>query len=262
MKKYLLMLSVLLPAMAIGQGKIHTPKHMNIQMVYVKGGTFFRGCDDPKYSGPEFADEKPVHRVSITSYNIGKYEITQGQWKLLMGILPESYNGVDYINKDCDDCPVVMVNYEEVLEFIRRLNDKYPGKDYRLPTELEWEFAARGGKYTGNYTYSGSNKLSTVSWYGKRKGATHPIGQKEPNELGIYDMSGNVAEWCTDWYDPDYYKTTLDAMDPKGPMDGEKKVVRGGSFYTEAVECRIYKRGNYKPKTRRWDLGFRLATDN
>lgn len=255
-KKLLLFTLLTTGSLAWGQGNI------NVQMVYVKGGNFFRGCDDIRYSSKEYEDERPVHRVNITSFNIGKYEITQGQWRKLMGILPESYIGENYINKDCDDCPVVMVNYEEVQEFIRRLNEKYPGKNYRLPTELEWEYAARGGKYSGKYTYAGSNKLSTVGWYGKAKGATHPIGQKEPNELGIYDMSGNVSEWCTDWYDKDYYKGTLDATDPKGPATGEMKVVRGGSFFEDASRCRTVFRDHYLPKTRRWDLGFRLATDN
>lgn len=233
-----------------------------MQMVYVKGGYFFRGCDDPKYSSDEYQDERPVHRVNVTSFSIGKYEITQGQWRTLMGMLPASYSGTDFVNKDCDDCPVVHVNYEEVQEFIDRLNAKYPGKNYRLPTELEWEYAARGGKYSGKYTFAGSNKLGTVGWYGKPKGAPHPIGKKEPNELGIYDMSGNASEWCSDWYDADYYKTTLDAVDPKGPATGDKKVVRGGSYYDDDARCRSVFRNHFLPKTRRWDLGFRLATDN
>lgn len=235
--------------------------NLAVQMVYVKGGSFFRGCEDPKYKGEEYANERPEHRVTITSYYISKYEITQGLWRRLMGILPAAYHGVDYINKDCDECPVVKVNYEDVQEFIRRLNEA-TGKTYRLPTELEWEFAARGGKYTAGYTYSGSNKLSDVAWYGKPKSATHPVGQKEPNELGIYDMSGNVMEWTTDWYDPDYYKTTVDAVDPKGPETGKLKVVRGGSYYDEPVECRNVYRNRLAPNVRQWNLGFRLAMDN
>lgn len=237
-------------------------RNLNVQMVYVKGGTFFRGSDDPKYNDPEFDNEKPVHRITVTSFYIGKYEITQGQWKKLMGILPPSYTGIDYINKGCDDCPIVKVNYEDVQEFIRRLNEKFPGKNYRLPTELEWEFAARGGNYTGKYRYAGANKLSTVGWYGRRRGAPHPVGQKEPNELGIYDLSGNVSEWCSDWYDADYYKTTLDAIDPKGPETGEEKVLRGGSYYDKDEVCRTVYRDHISPEKRRWNIGFRLATDN
>jgi len=234
---------------------------LNVQMVYVKGGNFFRGCDDPKYNTEEFANEKPVHRVNVSSYSISKYEITLGQWKTVMGILPQSYMGVDYVNKDCNECPVVKVTYAEVQDFIKRLNEK-TGKNYRLPTELEWEFAARGGKYSGNYKYAGSNKLATVAWYGKKKGAPHPVGEKEPNELGIYDMSGNVMEWCTDWYDGEYYRTTIDAVDPKGPETGEMKIVRGGSYYDDEKECRTVYRNRLAPANSRWNLGFRLAMDN
>lgn len=255
-KRFLLLPVLFSGLMSFAQGNI------NVQMVYVKGGYFFRGSDDRKYLGEEYENEKPVHRVNVTSFAISKYEITQGQWRTLMGILPTPYNGADYANKDCDNCPVVKVSYDDVQEFIRRLNEKYPGKNYRLPTELEWEYAARGGKYSGNYTYAGSNKLSSVGWYGRPKGATHPIGEKEPNELGIYDMSGNVLEWCSDWYDPEYYKTTLDAVDPKGPATGEKKVARGGSYYDDDAVCRTVYRSRFTPKTRQWNLGFRLATDN
>jgi formylglycine-generating enzyme required for sulfatase activity len=255
-KRFLLLPVLFSGLVSLAQGNI------NVQMVYVKGGYFFRGSDDRKYLSEEYENEKPVHRVNVTSFAISKYEITQGQWRTLMGILPTPYNGADYANKDCDNCPVVKVSYDDVQEFIKRLNEKYPGKNYRLPTELEWEYAARGGKYSGNYTYAGSNKLSSVGWYGRPKGATHPIGEKEPNELGIYDMSGNVLEWCSDWYDADYYKTTLDAVDPKGPAAGEKKVARGGSYYDDDAVCRTVYRSRFTPKTRQWNLGFRLATDN
>lgn len=257
MKKKFLSLAVLICS-SLAYGQTST---LNMPMVYIKGGNFFRGSDDSKYNDPEFDNEKPVHRVNVSSFSICKYEVTQGQWKLLMGMLPEAYVGVDYANKDCNDCPVVKVSYEEVQEFIRRLNEK-TGKSYRLPTELEWEFAARGGKYSGNYRYAGSNKLVTVGWYGKSRGATHPVGQKEPNELGLYDMSGNVMEWCADWYDPEYYRTTIDAVDPKGPETGEEKVVRGGSFFTDDKVCRTVYRSHYAPGVSRWDIGFRLAMDN
>ena len=256
MKKQLLSLTVLFASL-VAHGQAGT----NIQMVYVKGGNFFRGCDDPKYNTPEYDNEKPVHRVNVSSFSLSKYEITQGLWKSVMGIMPQSYVGVDYVNKECNECPVVRVNYAEVQEFIKRLNEK-TGKSYRLPTELEWEFAARGGKYSGNFRYAGSNKLVTVGWSGRKKGATHPIGQKEPNELGIYDLSGNVAEWCSDWYDGEYYRTTIDAVDPKGPETGDKKVVRGGSYFDEDPACRTVYRASLSPETRRWDVGFRLAADN
>ena len=235
---------------------------INVQMVYVKGGNFFRGCDDPHYSDAEYDNEKPVHRVNLTSFSISKFEITQGQWRTIMGILPLSYQGVDYANKDCGNCPVVKVSYDDIQEFIKKVNLKYPGRNYRLPTELEWEYAARGGKYSGGFKYSGSDKLNEVGWFGHRKGATHPVGQKKANEIGLFDMSGNVMEWCSDWYDGDYYKTTIDAFDPKGPASGDKKVVRGGSYFDSDDACRNVYRERLAPNTRQWNLGFRLAMDN
>jgi len=233
---------------------------LNIQMVYIKGGSFYMGCDDPHYSGDKYFNERPLHRVFISSYYIGKYEVTNSQWRAIMGIYPPAYNGVDYGNKNCDDCPVVKVNFDEIQEYIRRLNIK-TGKHYRLPTETEWEYAAKGGKYTANYKYAGSNNINEVAWFGHRNGTTHIIGQKKPNELSIFDMSGNVAEWCTDWYGEEYYTGTVDSLDPKGPLKGTERVVRGGSYYDEEDVCRIVDRSRFVPKTSQWDLGFRLAMD-
>jgi sulfatase modifying factor 1 len=232
----------------------------NIQMIYVKGANFYMGCDDPAYHDDKYANERPLHRVHIGSYYIGKYEVTNGEWRAVMGIYPPAYNGVDYGNKTCDDCPVVKVSWDDVQEFIRRLNKK-TGKTYRLPTETEWEYASRGGNYTKNYKYSGSNTLNEVGWWGKRNGATHPVGTKKPNELSIYDMSGNAIEWCEDWYGEDYYSGVIDATDPKGPEKGTQRVVRGGSFFTDDDPCRSVFRSFFVPDTRQWDLGFRLAMD-
>lgn len=233
---------------------------INIQMVFVKGGSFFMGCDDHKFLAEEYNNEKPLHRVSVGSYYIGKYEVTLGQWRHIMGIKPPAYTGVDYGNKDCDKCPVVKVSWDDAQEFIKRLNAK-TGKHYRLPTETEWEFAARGGKYSKGYDYAGSNKLSDVGWYGKANSTTHPVGKKEPNELSIYDMSGNVLEWCQDWYGEDYYKKTVDEVNPKGPAKGDKRVLRGGSYFDDAPVCRNVYRSRFTPETQQWNIGFRLAMD-
>jgi formylglycine-generating enzyme required for sulfatase activity len=238
------------------QGDIH-----NIQMIFVKGGNFYMGCDDKQYSAPEFDNERPVHRVSVSSYYIGKYEVTLKQWREVMGRNPESYNGVEYGNKKCDDCPVVKVNYEDIQTFITKLNELNPGKHYRLPTETEWEYAARGGKYSENYKYSGSNKINDIGWYGKENSTTHIVGQKKPNELSIFDMTGNVAEWCSDWYDSTYYDKTINALNPKGPEKGNKKVLRGGSYFDDDVICRNVYRSRMDPKVRQWNIGFRLALD-
>jgi len=239
------------------QGDIH-----NIQMVFVKGGTFYMGCDDKQYAASEFDNERPIHRVSISSYYIGKYEVTLKQWKEVMGRTPPSYNGVEYGNKKCEECPVVKVDYDEILDFIKKLNDLNPGKHYRLPTETEWEFAARGGKYSHNYKYAGSNKISEVAWYGKENSTTHIAGQKKPNELLIFDMTGNVSEWCSDWYDSTYYDKTINALNPKGAEKGNKKVLRGGSYFDDDIVCRNVYRSHMLPKTKQWNIGFRLAYDN
>ena len=252
---------VLLFALALTSLRGYCQADLNFQMIAVKGGSFFMGCDDAKYLAKEYDDERPYHRVSLTPYYIGKYEVTNGQWRKLMGIYPPAYNGVNYANKDCDDCPVVMVNWDDAQEFINKLNVKFPGKHYRLPTETEWEYAARGGRYASGNTYPGSNRLKDVAWYGKPDGATHPIGKKDPNELGIYDLAGNVSEWLADWYGEDYYKNTIDEISPKGPKAGEKRVVRGGSYYDDDVTCRSVYRDKLDPETRKWNLGFRLAMD-
>ena len=257
-KKSLLLCAGLLAGVAsFGQKS----KDLLIQMIFVKGGNFYMGYDDPQFHSAEYDNERPVHRVHVSDFYIGKYEVTLGQWKKVMGVYPAAYNGVDYANKDCDDCPVVKVNWDDVQEFIKRLNEKYPGKNYRLPSETEWEFAARGGKYSKKYLYSGSDKLSMVGWYGKKNSAAHPVGQKQPNEIGIYDLAGNVAEWCADWYDEGYYSTTTDATDPKGPKTGQFRIARGGSYYDDDAMCRSVNRGRYLPETRQWNLGFRLAFD-
>jgi formylglycine-generating enzyme len=232
----------------------------NIQMIFVKGATFYMGCDDHKFLAEEFDNEKPLHRVSINSYFIGKYEVTLGQWRYITGVVPPAYIGVDYGNKDCDNCPVVKVSWDDIQDFIKKLNAK-TGKNYRLPTEAEWEFAARGGKYGKGYKYSGSNKPGEVGWFGKPNSTTHPVGKKEPNELSIFDMTGNVIEWCADWYGDDYYKKTIDAINPKGPEKGDKRILRGGSYSDDDVICRNVYRSRLVPTTRQWNIGFRLALD-
>jgi sulfatase modifying factor 1 len=235
--------------------------YKNIQMVYIKGGSYFQGCDDHRYLTEEYDNEKPLHRVTLSSYYIGKFEFTLGQYRSLMGIRPIPYQGSDYGNKDCDNCPVVKLSWDEVMEVIKKLNEK-TGKHYRLPTEAEWEFAARGGKYSKNLDYPGSNKLSEVAWFGKANGTTHPVGEKLANELSIFDMGGNVAEFCADWYASDYYGKTIDAIDPKGPAKGDKKVLRGGSYLESSTGCRSAGRAMAKPNLRQWDYGFRLAMDS
>jgi formylglycine-generating enzyme required for sulfatase activity len=203
-------------------------------MVYVSGGTFAMGCTSEQGSSC-YDDEKPAHYVTVSSFHIGKYEVTQAQWKLLMGSNPSGFQG--------DNRPVENVSWDDAQAFIRKLNAE-TGKNYRLPTEAEWEYAARGGNRSSGYKYSGSSYLADVAWFTDNSGAqTHPVGTKNANELGIHDMSGNVWEWCQDWYD----------------SSNRYRVARGGSWGSSAGSCRVAARTSASPDNRSGYLGFRLA---
>ncbi|MBL7817297.1 MAG: SUMF1/EgtB/PvdO family nonheme iron enzyme [Saprospiraceae bacterium] len=213
-------------------------------MVDVKGGTFQMGSN-------EYDDEKPIHSVTVSDFAIGKYEVTQKQWRDVMGSDPPELNF-----KGCDQCPVENVSWNDIQEFLQKLNQK-TGKKYRLPTEAEWEYAARGGNKSRGYTYSGSNTVGDVAWYTDNSGyKTHPVGTKGANELGIHDMSGNVWEWCSDWYG-DYSNAAV--SNPMGAAKGSYRVFRGGSWLRNAVLCRVASRNNSTPTARSLYLGFRLA---
>lgn len=189
---------------------------VNIDMVYVQGGTFMMGKD------ASVDDEKPKHSVTLSSYYIGKYEVTQALWKAVMGgsIPSQSYAG------EGDNKPVANINYAQIQEFIRRLNSA-TGKHFRLPTEAEWEFAARGGNQSRGYKFSGSNDASEVAWFNVSDHHSRPVGTKKPNELGIYDMSGNLEEWTADYWSK---YTSSPQTNPKGGRSG-KRVVRGGGYW-------------------------------
>ncbi len=215
--------------------------------VLVQGGSFDMGCT-PEQQGC-FPDEKPVHQVTVNSYYIGRYEVTQAQWQAVMGNNPSFFQG-------CDQCPVESVSWEDVQDFIRRLNER-TGRNYRLPTEAEWEFAARGGNNSLGYQYAGGSNLGDVAWYeGNAGGKTHPVGQKRPNELGLYDMSGNVWEWCHDWYG---VYTPSAQTNPRGPANGSGRVDRGGSWDRVPQRCRVAYRGGVEAVGRYNVLGLRLA---
>jgi len=218
-------------------------------MVPVKGGTFLMGSPDGDKDAEN--DEKPQHSVTLSDFSIGKYEVTQAQWRAVMGKDPEELNF-----KGCDQCPVEGVSWNDVQNFLKTLNAK-TGKKYRLPTEAEWEYASRGGNQSRGYIYAGSNALAEVAWYYDNSGSkTHPINQKKANELGLYDMSGNVYEWCQDWHG-DYSSTAQ--TNPKGAVSGSNRVIRGGGWYFLAGHCRVSIRYSYAPADRFSALGFRLA---
>jgi len=219
------------------------------EMVLVEGGTFSMGCSDEQ-SDCSVA-EYPLHEVTLSSFYIGKYEVTQAEYEAVMGSNPSSFNS-------CSDCPVEGVSWDDVQEFLRRLNDKM-GEKYRLPTEAEWEYAARGGNKSKGYQYSGSNSISSVGWYEDNSvNKIHPVGQKEPNELGLYDLSGNIVEWCQDRYDKKYYATSP-ASNPKGPERGRYRISRGGSWISPGGYCRVAIRSYSRPGSRIVNLGFRVA---
>ena len=223
-----------------------TVNGIKYNMVWVDGGTFRMGATSEQ--GSEISDEKPVHSVTLSGYYIGKTEVTQALWKAVMGINPSRFKG-DYL-------PVENVSWDDCQEFIRKLNSM-TGQNFRLPTEAEWEFACRGGNNSRGYKYSGSNYIDNVAWYDGNSGdKTHPVATKSPNELGIYDMSGNVWEWCADWYG-DY--SSGRQTNPKGPYGGSGRVNRGGSWYNFARNCRSSIRIDDYPTYRDDLLGLRLA---
>ena len=207
-----------------------TVEGVTFEMVRVEGGTFTMGATAEQGSDAD-SDEKPTHQVTLSSYSIGKTEVTQALWQAVMGSNPSYFKG--------SNLPVETVSWEDCQTFIRKLN-ALTGKNFRLPTEAEWEFAARGGNNSRGYKYSGSNTLSNVAWYDDNSSnKTHPVATKAPNELGIYDMSGNVYEWCNDWYD-DY--TSASQTNPTGPNSGLCRVGRGGSWRANARYCRVSSR--------------------
>ena len=231
-------------------------------LVLVTGGTFKMGCTSEQKDCGD--DEKPTHQVTLSDFYIGKYEVTQKLWTEIMGENPSYF-------KNGDNYPVEQVSWDDIQTFLSKLNTKYPNRNYRLPTEAEWEYAARGGgkevvfgngKNTldpkeANFNASAANKTS-YSLAGEYRQKTTPVGSFIPNAIGLYDMSGNVWEWCSDWYGSDYYKNSP-ATNPQGPTSGSFRVFRGGSWSDYPQYCRVAFRSGYSPDYRYNSIGFRLA---
>ena len=228
---------------------------MNLEMVYVKGGEFTMGCTEEQgwnIGGPasmrDSIREKYIRKTKLDSYHIGRYEVTQAQWKAVMGTDPSYFKG--------DNRPVECVSWNEAQEFCQKLSEQ-TGRKYVLPTEAMWEYAARGGVHKTKTKFAGSNDIEEVAWYGDNSGEeTHQVGKKKANALGIYDMSGNVFEWCSDWYMDRYDKA--DDYNPQGPASGSYRVIRGGNW-EDSVKCRVSSRTCTSPDGHHDSLGFRVA---
>lgn len=227
--------------------RIFKVKDVAFEMIPVEGGTFQMGATSEQGNAAS-SDEVPVHSVTLSEYYIGKTEVTQAMWKAVMGKNPSHFKG--------DSLPVESVSWEDCQVFIEKLN-KATGVNFRLPTEAEWEYAARGGKNSKGYIYSGNDTLPSVAWfYSNSKSKMHPVASKQPNELGIYDMSGNVWELCNDWYG----NYANDAQtNPMGPTFGDYRVLRGGGGGDDTKSCRVSFRGNSKPEIRSNSFGLRLC---
>ena len=228
-----------------GQNKVFTVNGVSFKMIAVKGGTFTMGATSEQTGAT--SDESPTHSVTLSDYYIGETEVTQELWSAVMGSNPSHFTG------DMQR-PVEKVSWDDCQTFISKLNE-LTGETFRLPTEAQWEYAARGGNQAQGRLYSGSNAIDDVAWY--HIGKTYPVKTKAPNELGIYDMSGNVWEWCSDWFGAH----SSDAQtDPTGPATGSYRVVRGGSWTSDcATGCRVADRGGFTPAITGGGLGLRLA---
>ena len=231
------------------KNRTFTVNGVSFEMIAVEGGTFTMGATSEQGSDA-YDDEKPAHQVTLSSYYIGKTEVTQELWQAVMGSNPSKFSGTNL--------PVEKVSWEDCQSFVIKLNE-LTGKNFRLPTEAEWEYAARGGNKSNGFKFSGGNNIAEVAWYsGNGNKISHPVATKAPNELGIYDMSGNVWEWCSDWYSSSYY-TSSSQTNPTGPNSGSYRVYRGGSWSGNDRYCRVSHRDSNYPSYRFNYLGLRLA---
>ena len=240
---------------------IYTVNGVTFSMVDVQGGTFTMGATPEMGDHAWHPNDKPAHEVTLSSFSIGATEVTQELWVAVMGTNPSYYNGTGggrHIEDYGVDLkrPVENVSWNLCQTFIEKLNE-LTGQHFRLPTEAEWEFAARGGNKTQGYRYAGSNTVDDVAWYGANSdGMTHAVAGKKPNELGLYDMSGNVIEWCQDWYG-DYSAEAQ--TNPAGPESGEFRVMRGSHINDTEQIMFISRRSGFYPSVAVAQFGLRLA---
>lgn len=235
-------------AMTEEEFKTFTVDGVTFKMIFVKGGTFTMGATEEQ-GDDAWDNEKPIHNVTLDDYYIGETEVTQALWRAVMHRGNEGY----FRGKNR---PMEQISWDYCMEFLERISF-FTGQEFRLPTEAEWEFAARGGNKSKGYKYSGSNTLDDVAWYDKSGGKkTHDVAQKQPNELGLYDMSGNVAEWCQDWAGP--YGND-DQTNPTGPSRGTQRSIRGGGCWSwYSGYCRVSARDSNLPDFR-YAAGLRIV---
>lgn len=230
---------------------VDLPGGARVEMVKVRGGTFTMGNNERRGLKVNYEASQPEHRVTVGDYYIGRYEVTQAQWMAVMGENPAKATGNDSL-------PVEQVSWTAAQQFCAMLS-QMTGRRFRLPTEAEWEYAARGGAYSHDTPFAGAAAMASAGWYCvNSEGHTHPVGRQKANELGLYDMSGNVMEWCSDWMAP---YSAAESINPEGPADGESRVLRGGHYNSTSPGCTVYDRAWYLPTGSYEYYGLRLVME-
>lgn len=232
-------------------------RELEDNMVWVEGGSLTMGATRYQANTAN-RDETPAHQVTLSGFYISKYEVTQELWQVVMGTTIRQQRdkaGASSLDGEGANYPMYYISWEECQTFISKLYS-LTGKRYRLPTEAEWEYAARGGNRSNGYKYAGGSDLASVAWYNDNSSSTHEVGTKWANELGLYDMSGNLWEWCADWYGS---YSSGSQTNPTGPSSGHGRVSRGGSWDNSAGNCRVLSRNSNTPVSRSRYMGLRLA---
>ena len=234
---------------------VSLPEGQRIELVWVEGGEFTMGSNRGVTQRHQYMATRPEHRVKVGSYFMARFEVTQGVWRAVMGENPSKFAG-----SNSDSLPVEQVSWNEAQRFVTMLS-QLTGRRFRLPTEAEWEYAARGGVKSHKLTFAGCDRsqLEKHAWFTvNSERSTHPVGSLAPNELGLYDMSGNVAEWCSDWMAP---YDAADQTDPRGPRVGSSRILRGGHYNSASPACSVYDRSWYVPTATSEYFGLRVVLD-
>ena len=231
---------------------VDLPDGQRLEMVWVEGGTFTMGSNDARGVSHHYESTRPEHRVTVSGFYMARYEVTQGVWKAVKGDNPSKFVH--------DSLPVEQINWTDAQEFVVMLS-QMTGRRFRLPTEAEWEYAARGGRHSAGTPFAGCSRgqLEEHAWFTvNSERNTHHVGQLQPNELGLYDMCGNVAEWCSDWMAP--YGAD-EQHNPRGPRQGDSRVLRGGHYNSVSSACTVYDRSWYVPTATSEYFGMRVVME-